>query len=69
MAWLQADVDKLKRAIATGALEVSFGAGPDQRTVKYRNFSDMERTLTMMQDEVAGAAPRARVSYVSHSRS
>jgi hypothetical protein len=68
MAFTQSDVDALKQAIATGALECTFGAGPDQRKVTYRNLTDMQRTLAMLQDEVAGAASRPRASFISHSR-
>jgi hypothetical protein len=67
MAWTQRNVDTLKAAIATGALEVTFGAGPDQRTVKYRSLTDMRATLDMVSAEAAGAAPD-RVSYIAHSR-
>ncbi|MDQ2080486.1 hypothetical protein RA307_09865 [Xanthobacteraceae bacterium Astr-EGSB] len=67
MVWTQNDVATLKAAIATGALEVTFGAGPDQRTVKYRSLADMRATLDMVAAEAAGAAP-VRVSYVAHSR-
>lgn len=68
MAWTQTDVDALKQAIATGALECTFGAGPDQRKVVYRNLSDMQRTLAMMQDEAAGVSTRPRASFIAHSR-
>ena len=68
MAYTQADVDALKAAIATGALEVQFGSGPDSRRIIYRNLSDMNATLATMIAEVSPSAPRPRVSVVQHCR-
>jgi hypothetical protein len=69
MAYTQADIDALKAAIASGALRVKFGSGPDSREVEYRNLSDMNATLAMMTAEVAPTTPqRPRVSVVQHSR-
>lgn len=53
MAFTQTDIDALKAAIATGALEVEFGAGPDKRKVRYRNLADMKETLALMLADVA----------------
>lgn len=68
MAYTQSDVDALKAAIASGALRVKFGSGPDSREVEYRNLSDMNATLAMMLAEVAPTTPRPRVSVVQHCR-
>jgi hypothetical protein len=68
MAYQQADIDALKAAIASGAMRVKFGSGPDSREVEYRNLSDMNATLAMMLAEVSPATPRPRVSVVQHSR-
>lgn len=69
MAYTQADVDALKAAIATGALRVKFGSGPDSREVEYRSLSDMNATLATMLAEVSPTtAVRPRVSIVQHSR-
>lgn len=68
MAYTQSDVDALKAAIASGALRVKFGSGPDSREVEYRNLSDMNATLAMMLAEVSPTTPRPRVSVVQHSR-
>ena len=65
MAWTQTDVDALKAAIATGALEVRYADG---RHVRYRSLADMERTLALMQGEVAGTAATPRVTYAAFSR-
>lgn len=61
MAWTQADLDTLDAAIATGALEVTFGAGPDQRTIRYRSLADMISTRALIEKAMApGSAPPTR---------
>lgn len=57
MAFSQSDVDDVKAAIATGALEVQHADG---RKTTYRSFREMRDTLRMMQAEVAPAAPVSR---------
>lgn len=56
MAWTQTDIDALKAAIATGALKVKFGAGPDEREITYRSLADMNATLAQMQAELSPAS-------------
>lgn len=68
MAYSQTDIDTLKAAIATGALECEFGAGPDKRRVRYRSLADMKQTLADMQAEVAPTSAPARISFVQHCR-
>lgn len=68
MAYTQADIDALKAAIATGALEVEFGAGPDKQRVRYRSLADMQAILAQMIAEVDGADPAPRVSFIQHCR-
>lgn len=68
MAYTQDDIDALKAAIASGALQVTFGSGPDSRTVKYRSLAEMRSILADMVAEVMpGAAPVSRTvgSYSS----
>lgn len=60
MAYTQSDIDALKRAIATGAKRVRFGAGPDARETEFRSLDEMKRTLADMQAEVAGTAAPSR---------
>jgi len=62
MAWTQADIDKLKAAMAQGATRVRFA----DRDVTYRDLAEMRETLRIMQVEVdaeLGKKPprRARV--------
>jgi hypothetical protein len=70
VAYTQSDIDTLRAAIATGALEVTFGAGPDQRTVRWRTLAEMRSVLAEMETAVNGASvtPSPRVSYASHQR-
>lgn len=61
MAYTQDDIDALKAAIASGALQVTFGSGPDARTVKYRSLAEMRSILADIIAEVTPAsAPPAR---------
>lgn len=53
MAWIQADIDALKVAIATGAETVHYADG---RSVTYRSLDEMRAILAMMQGEVATTA-------------
>lgn len=68
MAYSQTDIDTLKAAIATGALEVEFGAGPDKRRVKYRNLDQMQQTLALIIIEVSPASAPKTTSYIAHDR-
>lgn len=54
-----ADVAKLKRAIATGARVVKYG----ERSVEYRSIDEMERALAMMQNDIDVAAGTKRTRY------
>jgi hypothetical protein len=54
--WTQADIDKLRAAIATGALSVSY-AGPPARSITYRSMDDMLKALAMMERSVNGGTP------------
>lgn len=58
MAWTQADADRIRRAIAQGVLEVEH----DGKRVKYRNLDEMQRTLAMIDGELATAAGTRRVT-------
>lgn len=54
MAYTQAQIDKLRAAIATGALRVSDG----DNSVEYRSLNEMKDTLRIMEAEVE-ASPAA----------
>ena len=60
MAYTQTDIDKLKAAIAQGALRVRYA----DREVYYRSLSEMRQTLGMMQAAVDAAAGKTRVRQV-----
>lgn len=68
MAYTQADLDALKKAIATGARSVKFGAGPDSREVVYRSLDDMIRAKNMIEAELSPGIAGRRTSYVAHYR-
>lgn len=56
MAYTQAQIDDLKKAIAEGVLKVRFA----DREVTYRSLDEMRQTLTMMLNEVSAAAGKRR---------
>lgn len=68
MAYTQTDIDTLKTAIASGALEVEFGSGAERRRVKYRSLADMRSTLADLIAEVSSSSSLGRVSYIEHDR-
>lgn len=56
MAFTEADIDRLKAAMAQGALRVRYA----DREVTYRSLDEMKETLALMQadvDAVAGRKP------------
>nr|WP_047574303.1 hypothetical protein [Methylobacterium sp. ZNC0032] len=55
MAWTQTDIDRLKRAIATGARRVEFGSGETRRVQEFHSIDAMLKALAAMEDEVSGA--------------
>lgn len=56
MAWTQADIDKLKAAIASGVLSVSY-AGPPARSISYQSTDAMLKALALMEQSVNGGTP------------
>jgi hypothetical protein len=70
MAWTQADIDRLKSAIATGAKISEFRSGDTSRKVELRSLDEMQRLLASMEQDVAAAAGIAAraPSYAQHSR-
>jgi len=68
MAYTQDDIDALKAAIATGAQKVTFGSGPDSRTVEYRSLDQMRSILGDMIAEVSPSSVRSTISYAEFSR-
>lgn len=67
MAWTQSDVDKLKKAMATGVKRVEF----DGHATMFQDTGEMISLLKRMEAEVAAAAVSAgtsRTILVSHGR-
>ena len=65
MAYSQADIDALKRAIATGASKVRFS---DNREATYRSLAEMKETLRDMEADVSPATAQSRTVLIEHSR-
>ena len=62
MAWSDEDRAKLREAVASGILTVSY-AGPPARTITYQDLDKMRALLASMDAEaarVAGTAPTSR---------
>lgn len=53
--WTQADVDKLKAAVSSGVLSVTYN-GPPARTVTYQGLPEMRALLGEMVAQVGNAA-------------
>ncbi len=53
--WVQADIDSLKAAVASGVLSVEY-VGPPARRVTYQSLSEMRKLLAEMVAEVATSA-------------
>lgn len=60
--WTQADIDKLKRAIASGVLSVRFD-GPPARSVTYQSLEAMRGLLAEMTRDVKGTTTFRRVAF------
>jgi hypothetical protein len=65
--YTDADIDKLRRAIALGATRVEFGSGDTKRVVEYRSLAEMQRILADMTAEVQNTSI-SRTSYIQRSR-
>lgn len=57
--WTQADIDRLKIAVSSGVLTVSY-AGPPSRTITYQSLSEMRSLLAEME---AAVNPGASTPY------
>lgn len=68
MAWTQADIDALKKALKTGARRVEFGSGETKRVVEYRSLAEIKQILADLEDEVAGPAAPGRTAYTQFDR-
>lgn len=63
MAWTATDITKLKAAIASGTLHISFADG---KSITYKSTDDMLKALSLMESEVnAGTRQGYRVASVS----
>lgn len=63
---LQARIDSLETAIASGALIVQHGTS----RIQYRSISDMLKAIQRLQaqlDALNGVTPRPRVNYIEQS--
>ncbi|MEN6306104.1 MAG: hypothetical protein ABFD96_25485 [Armatimonadia bacterium] len=67
MAWTAADVETLKKAIASGVKEATFGT----ETIKYQDTASMLKLLSRMEAEIAAASASSSTSrtiLIQHGR-
>lgn len=57
MAFVQADIDELRRSMSTGASQMTTRDG---QTIMLRSLAEMQRLLAQMEAEVAGIAGQGR---------
>lgn len=62
VVWVQADIDKLKAAVAEGALTVNY-TGPPARMITYQSLAEMRSLLAEMVRQVNGATSFRRASF------
>lgn len=62
MAWVQADVETLKAAIASGALSVRYSDG---REVTYRSLAELRDALALVQGEVSATTGQSRFRRIA----
>ena len=65
MAYTQDDLDRVKRAIARGELEVQYA----DRRVKFRSLAELQSAQRLIASELAAASstqPRARITLLRH---
>jgi len=62
--WTQADIDKLKGAIASGVRSVTYDGGKDgKRTIEYQDLDAMRALLAEMVRQVAAPATSRLASF------
>lgn len=65
MAWTETDKDNLKKAIATGATEVTYSDGT---SVTYRSLRDMRTTLALIESELSSSTKRTKTVRFNSSK-
>lgn len=68
MAWTQTDIDRLRRAISTGARRVEFGDGQTRSVEEFHSIDAMLGLLARMEAEVAGSNAPARYAVTQFTR-
>ncbi len=62
MAYTQADLDRIQKAIAKGELEVQY----HDRKVKYRSISELREAQTEIVRALDSQTPRSRIFRLRH---
>lgn len=67
MAFTQAELDALRSAYATGALEVEYGSGETRRRVRYASREDLEARIDQIERALAGTSGESRGILTSYT--
>lgn len=62
MAWTQQDVDRLRAAVSSGIMTVSYD-GPPRRSITYHSLDAMRDLLREMEAEVEGRIGHRLASF------
>ncbi|HWW46555.1 MAG TPA: hypothetical protein VNZ94_01795 [Xanthobacteraceae bacterium] len=68
MSYTIVDYNNLKKAIATGAKRVRFGAGDHAHETEFRSLAEMKQVLADIEAELFPASVPTRTSFVAFSR-
>lgn len=68
MGWTQTDIDRLRKAISTGARRVEFGDGQTRSVQEFHSLDAMLGLLAQMEAGVAGALAPQRTALTEFTR-
>lgn len=68
MGWTQTDIDRLRKAISSGARRVEFGDGQTRSVKEFHSLDQMRSLLAEMEASVAGLLAPQRTALTEFSR-
>ena len=68
MGWTQTDIDRLRKAISSGARRVEFGDGQTRSVQEFHSLDQMRSLLAEMEASVAGLLAPQRTALTEFSR-
>lgn len=67
MSYTIDDLNKIKKAIATGARRVKFGSGDNAHETEFRSLAEMKAIVADIEQELSPAS-FSPVTYAEHTR-